>query len=1156
MKTRSEDPEVHWRAVPSLREIWAEERKRMAHLLPPRENFLSEEKEDVVPSFTLSVKKGADKPGSRLALEGSRRLFNSSPGLLESFRKAMSDIVQKHAGPLSGIDEKMKSVAVRARQKNSLQISPSSKKYFQSSQDEALAALESLMNQFTPESSNNRSSQLSLSQKSPMAWSQNLSQSAIQPLTQDDLREVEDSLEYCRNLERCNDSDSMIDPSTLTPYVDEAENDFLHEEENMGEKEFEKCLTMLATQDHASMVRSAMTFHSDSLDSCQPKMSCNEDSALCEDSLCGINSDTEFSQRSDQIVSNPSHETKTVGVLDNTNRCKNSIFLSSESSICETGNFLYLKKSPPLREALLRSHIPYGSGNVLRHPYSHSLNSKVPWLGYASISCSSKINDSSPDIGNRCEYFEPTRKPPSTWHVRRWIQKDRKNSSLSGHKLAKKEVEEHQQTALSQHTSSCLSAESLEVDALGGIGQQGGKIFVEGGGTLKTSLVPSDITPPNACPRTQVTIMSIEVHVQCRVGRAGVNNSREIAMKPDPSRDSISAVCFVYGYDPGGGEKIEILERASVFVPTENEISSYRRSCDSDDMRKSVLSSVGKTMGCSKDIKFEVVESERHLLLRFASMVRLRDPDTLISWDTQGLGIGYLIDRGLTLGNKENETSGIDMVRLLGRTPKHNQSKVEEDSYDCLFDESINNNDGNKGGHTRNRKNWVGSGLGAEWDDRVGAGSGPSSIVGRLVLNCRKIMSDEVKHPNSSYQPAMVSTVLKRRIPFHDDLILTRWYGGHKGSERWRVLRHRILQALANIKLFDALDVIGRAGEAARLSGVELSQSFPGIRGSQYKVEGVLLRALQSLCSDERGEKRGNRQVSSSLSNSSQVSASQSQSPWKVRRNSTKELLKNNSDRINQRGYFFFSPSKRDAAAQEALECQAMTLEPESGFHFDPVVVCDFTALYPSLIIAYNLCYSTCAGKLEYHSTREEMRQMGKALFLCFERSFAFMFATYRQFSKHRLFLFLNFIVYARKGKTTSKLGPFQYPESQTAYTLKQHVKSISDSNFAQSTDRAYCLPTGSMFVSERVLRGVLPSVLDEILATRAMLKKAAKQYKRLLAKPPKAVLRQLEARQLALKYVANVTCMSLHIMHLFSHFSLKSNRVACVDFFLFLFFR
>jgi DNA polymerase zeta len=109
-------------------------------------------------------------------------------------------------------------------------------------------------------------------------------------------------------------------------------------------------------------------------------------------------------------------------------------------------------------------------------------------------------------------------------------------------------------------------------------------------------------------------------------------------------------------------------------------------------------------------------------------------------------------------------------------------------------------------------------------------------------------------------------------------------------------------------------------------------------------------------------------------------------------------------------------------------------------------------------------------------------------------------------------------------GKTTHKLGPFQYPEAQTAYVLKEHMKSLVSSTVSKSSDRAYCVPTGSIFVSEGVLKGVLPSVLDEILSTRAMLKKAAKQYKKSLAKPPAAVLRQLEARQLALKYVANVT--------------------------------
>ncbi len=121
---------------------------------------------------------------------------------------------------------------------------------------------------------------------------------------------------------------------------------------------------------------------------------------------------------------------------------------------------------------------------------------------------------------------------------------------------------------------------------------------------------------------------------------------------------------------------------------------------------------------------------------------------------------------------------------------------------------------------------------------------------------------------------------------------------------------------MATLLLFDALDIIARAGEAARLSGVEFSQSFPGIRGSQYKVEGVLLRALQSLRSDERGSKEGKKILTTPRQKAiqsnptgalavSQDFRSQSQSPWKIRRGNN-ESTPNREDRH----YFFYSPSK------------------------------------------------------------------------------------------------------------------------------------------------------------------------------------------------------------------------------------------------------
>ena len=57
------------------------------------------------------------------------------------------------------------------------------------------------------------------------------------------------------------------------------------------------------------------------------------------------------------------------------------------------------------------------------------------------------------------------------------------------------------------------------------------------------------------------------------------------------------------------------------------------------------------------------------------------------------------------------------------------------------------------------------------------------------------------------------------------------------------------------------------------------------------------------------------------------------------------------------------SPNRDQVARQPATEALPLVMEPESRFYGDPVVVLDFQSLYPSLVIAYNLCYSTCVGR-------------------------------------------------------------------------------------------------------------------------------------------------------------------------------------------------
>ena len=76
-----------------------------------------------------------------------------------------------------------------------------------------------------------------------------------------------------------------------------------------------------------------------------------------------------------------------------------------------------------------------------------------------------------------------------------------------------------------------------------------------------------------------------------------------------------------------------------------------------------------------------------------------------------------------------------------------------------------------------------------------------------------------------------------------------------------------------------------------------------------------------------------------------------------------------------------------------------------------------------AFIIAYNLCYSTCAGKLNYHSTRAEMCQ---------------------------------------EGRTNGRLGPFEYSETRTATVLKHHIKSLDSSSSTTTPDETrgpFCEP-------------------------------------------------------------------------------------------------
>ncbi len=124
-----------------------------------------------------------------------------------------------------------------------------------------------------------------------------------------------------------------------------------------------------------------------------------------------------------------------------------------------------------------------------------------------------------------------------------------------------------------------------------------------------------------------------------------------------------------------------------------------------------------------------------------------------------------------------------------------------------------------------------------------------------------------------------------------------------------------------DLALLAALNVIGRSAEMARLYGCDLWSVLS--RGSQYKVEAMLCRLSKA-----------------------------------------QNLL-------------LYTPSKQQVVQQRAPECIALVMEPQSRFYAAPLLVLDFQSLYPSIVIAYNLCYSTCLGPLRAGEGRDNARRLG-----------------------------------------------------------------------------------------------------------------------------------------------------------------------------------
>ncbi|KAG0245565.1 hypothetical protein B0O80DRAFT_502930 [Mortierella sp. GBAus27b] len=270
-------------------------------------------------------------------------------------------------------------------------------------------------------------------------------------------------------------------------------------------------------------------------------------------------------------------------------------------------------------------------------------------------------------------------------------------------------------------------------------------------------------------------------------------------------------------------------------------------------------------------------------------------------------------------------------------------------------------------------------------------------FIGRHLFNVWRLIRGEVALTNYSFCN-VVFHVLQQRVPHYTHETLSGWWSSGRALYQSRVIRHYLHRVQYSLQLIESQELISRTSEFARVFGVDFFSVIS--RGSQYKVESMMIRLAKP------------------------------------------------------ENYIMISPSRAQVAGQRALEVIPMVMEPESGFYEDPVVVLDFQSLYPSVMIAYNICYSTCLGKLG----------------------------------------------------GGSKLGV------TTEYEVRDGILPLME-------EHLHIAPNNVMYVNQDIRRGLLGRMLAEILDTRVMVKKAMKEYPN-----NKSLLKLLEARQLSLKFIANVT--------------------------------
>ena len=180
-------------------------------------------------------------------------------------------------------------------------------------------------------------------------------------------------------------------------------------------------------------------------------------------------------------------------------------------------------------------------------------------------------------------------------------------------------------------------------------------------------------------------------------------------------------------------------------------------------------------------------------------------------------------------------------------------------------------------------------------------------VTGRHMINIWRTMRGELNLLQYTMEN-VVFHLLHRRIPHYSFQDLTTWYTSPKPRDLAKVIDYYTLRVQLDLEILEENELIPRTSEQARLLGIDFFSVFS--RGSQFKVESLMFRIAKP------------------------------------------------------ENFVLISPSRKQVGQQNALECLPLVMEPQSAFFTSPLLVLDFQSLYPSVMIAYNYCYSTFLGRV------------------------------------------------------------------------------------------------------------------------------------------------------------------------------------------------